>query len=340
MSAGINTCALLAKVQLAADSIWADNATKKDYMGEVEVLTAIRANQTVRFAELENPLKDKTVTIYWPELCDTETTTCTDDCTPGGTKPGTSCQDYTLNVCREVDFSIDEKVYRAVATTFEEALAKSMLVKMKTLDEYLASLAVTALDAGKGVNAYAGGKGTVAGFNTTIPAAYWNASLFGYLSLVAKVNKFNSPYLISGTNLYEAAFNASANSGNSDGKGAFNLFNTLPLYFDVFNIDSVQGQATYLINRNALAFVSKTYNNWSSTDEKVDRFGGPGSSTGARYQVESKNLPGVFYDVIYKIACAGNEITHNFKIQFNGGIFRNPVGCNLNNTNILEFLCA
>jgi hypothetical protein len=340
MSAGINTCALLAKVQLSADSIWADNAKNKDYIGNVEALTAIRENQTVRFAELENPMKDKTVTLYWPELCDTETTTCTDDCTPGGTKPGTTCQDYTLNICREVDFSVDEKTYRALAPTFEEAVAASLLSKMTTLDNYLASLAVTALDAGKGVNAYTGGKGTVAGFSTTIPAAYWNASLFGYLSLTAKVNKFNSPYLISGTNLYEAAFNANANSANGEGKGASNLFKTMPTYFDVFNIDGTQGQVTYLVNRNALAFVSKTYNNWSATDARVEKWGGPGSSTGSRYQIESKNLPGVFYDVIYKIACSGNEITHNWKIQFNGGIFRNPVGCNVNNTNILELTCS
>lgn len=340
MSAGVNTCALLAKVQLNTDAIWADNAKQKDYQGEVAALTAIRENQTVRFAELENPMKDKTVTLYWPELCDTETTTCTDDCTPGGTKPGTTCQDYTLNVCREVDFSVDEKAYRAIATTFEEAVAKSLLSKMKVLDEYLASLAVTALDAGKGVNAYTGGKGTVAGFATTIPAAYWNASLFGYLNLTAKVNKFNAPYLISGTNLYEAAFNASANSGNADGKGASQLFKTMPIYFDVFNIDGTQGQVTYLVNRNALAFVSKTYNNWGAADQRAMQYGGVGSSAGFRYQVESKNLPGVFYDVIYKIACSGNEITHNWKVQFNGGIFRNPVGCNVNNTNILELTCS
>ncbi len=340
MSAGINTCALLAKVQLNADAIWSDSAKQKDYLGEVETLTAIRDNQTVRFAELENPMKDKTVTIYWPELCDTETTTCTDDCTPGGTKPGTTCQDLTLNVCREVDFSVDEKAYRAIATTFEEAVAQSLLAKMKVLDEYLASLAVTALDAGKGVNAYTGGKGTVAGFDTTISPAYWNSSLFGYLSLVAKVNKFNAPYLISGTNLYEANFNALANSANADGKGASALFKTLPIYFDVFNIDGTQGQATFLVNRNALAFVSKTYYNWSASDSRAMKYGGEGSAAGFRYQVESKNLPGVFYDVIYKIACSGNEITHNWKVQFNGGIFRNPVGCNPNNTNILEFLCA
>lgn len=340
MSAGINTCALLAKVQLEADSIWADNAKQKDYIGSVETLTAIRANQTVRFDELENPMKDKTVTLYWNDMCDTETTTCTDDCTVGGTKPGTLCQDYSLNICREVDFSVDEKAYRAVASTFEEAIAKSLLYKMKVLDEYLTSQAVTALDAGKGVNAYTGGKGTVAGFATTIPAAYWNASLFGYLSLVAKVNKFNSPYLISGTNLYEAAFNASANNANADGKGANALFKTLPIYFDVDNIDSVQGQVSYLVNRNALAFVSKTYNNWSASDAQANKYGGTGSSAGFRYQVESKNLPGVFYDVIYKIACSGNEITHNWKVQFNGGIFRNPVGCNPNNTNILELTCS
>lgn len=340
MSAGVNTCALLAKVQLEADSIWADNAKQKDYVGNVETLTAIRDNQTVQFAELENPMKDKMGTLYWNDMCDDETSTCTDDCTPGGTKPGTVCQDYTLDICQEVDFSVDEKAYRAIAPTFEEAVAKSLLYKMKVLDQYITSQAVTALDAGKGVNAYTGGKGTVAGFSTTIPAAYWNASLFGYLSLVAKVNKFNAPYLISGTNLYEASFNATANSANADGKGALALFKTLPIYFDVNNIDSVQGQVTYLLNRNALAFVSKTYNNWSAADQRANKYGGTGSAAGFRYQVESKNLPGVFYDVIYKIACSSNEITHNWKVQFNGGIFRNPVGCNPNNTNILELTCS
>jgi len=340
MSAGVNTCATLAYVQRAADGLWADAARNKDFIGSVQTLTAIRENQSVMIEELTNPMKDKTVTIYWPTECDTTTAACSNDCATAGSLPGTSCQDYTLDICREVEFAVTEKTYRTIAPTFEEAVAVSLLRKMKVLDEYITVQAVNKLEAGKGVNAYTGGKGTVSGFTTTVNPAYWNASLFPYLKLVADYNKFSAPYLISGANLYEAKLNAMANAGNSDGKGAATLFGMFPIYNDIFNIDStLADQVTFLVNKNALAFHSKTYYNWNAGDSQAEKWGGSGSSTGYRYQIESKNLPGVFYDVIYKISCASDVITHNWKIQFHGGIFRNPVGCNINDTNILKFVC-
>ncbi|MES2395671.1 MAG: hypothetical protein V4549_06695 [Bacteroidota bacterium] len=342
MSAGINTCAILSKVQLLADLKWADSAKNKDYIAEVATLTAIRENQTVLIEELQNPMKDKTVTLYWPEQCDDTTEACSNDCVVSGPKPGTQCKDYALSMCRTASFSVDEKAYRAIAPTFEEAVAVSMLRKMKSLDEWLAVQAVTKLDSNKGVNAYTAGKGTVSGFNTNIAAAYWNASLFGYLSLVTKKNKFTNPYLISGTNLYEADFNARMNAGNAEGKGAAEMFKTLKTYFDVFNVDTTLSPdlVTFLVNQNALAFHNKAYWNWNAGDQQAEKWGGVGSSTGYRYKVESKNLPGVFYDVTYKIVCANDETTHSWQIKFTGDIFVNPVGCNINNTNILKFKCA
>jgi hypothetical protein len=342
MSANVNSCATLAKVQLIMDSQWSDSAKQKDYIANVDVARAVRENQSVRIVDLENPQKDKTVTLYWPEFCAATTASCSDDCTPGGTKPGTVCQDYTLSMCREANFSVDEKAYRSIATTFEEAVAVSLLANMQALDEWIAGQFVSKMASGKGVNAYTGGKGSVSGFTTSVPAAYWNANLMGYLALVAKKNKFNAPYLVSGTNLYEAYWNAQMNSANSEGKGVKNMFDQFKLYFDVFNVDSVMSPdaVTFMLNKNALAFHSKAYWDWSATDQRADKFGGAGGSAGMKYKIESKNLPGVFYDVTYKIACSGNEITHNWQLKFTGDIFRNPVGCSPNNTNILEFICS
>lgn len=342
MSANINTCALLALVQLSADAIWEDAAKNKDYIANVASIQAIRDNQTVQIKELENPDKDKTVTVYWPENCNIEVASCSDDCSPGGQKPGTRCQDYTLNLCKTASFSLDEKVYRSIATNKEEAMAVSMLEAMKALDNYIASQTVSTIDSGKGVNAYTSGKGTVSGFKTNIPAAYWNGSLFGYLNLVSQYNKFNAPYILSGTNLYEAYWNAQMNAGNADGKGTKNMFDAYKIYFDIFNLDTVLSpdKATYLLNRNALAFHSKVYYPWNSGDARANQWGGPGSEVGYRYSVDSKNLPGVKYDVIHKISCSSNEITHKFTLQFTGGIFRNPVGCNQNDSNILKFVCS
>lgn len=341
MSANVNTCALLAKTQLIMDSVWADSAKQKDYIANVEVARAIRENTTVRIAESENPMKDKTVTLYWPEFCGVVTSDCSTDCTAGGPKPGTQCKDYDLDMCREVGFSVDHKTYRALATTMEEAMAVSFLANMQALDEWVAQQFVTKLHTNKGVNAYTGGKGVVSGFETSVAPAYWNSSLMSYFKLVAIKNKFNSPFMVSGVNMFEAYEQAVANSGNSDGKGAKTLFDSFKFYFDLFNVDTIMtpDQATFMVNKNALAFHNKAYWNWFATDEKAQQFGGVGSDAGMKYKIESKNLPGVFYDVTYKVSCANDEITHNWKIKFTGDIFVNPVGCNANNTNILEFIC-
>lgn len=342
MSANVNTCAALVNLQLAMDAVWADSAKQKDYIANVEAARAVRENQTVRIAELENPTKDKTVTVFWPEFCSPTTTACTDDCSPGGTKPGTSCIDYELSMCREVKFSIDEKNYRTLAVNFEEALAVSFLSNMQALDEWLAQQFISKLHTGKGVNQYTGGgKATVNGFETEIGSAYWNSTLISYFKLVAKRNKFNAPYFVSGTNLFEAYDNAQMNSGNADGKGSKAMFDQFKFYFDIFNVGDVVGEeVTFMVNKNALAFHNKAYYNWSPADAMAQNWGGVGSNVGLKYAIESKNLPGVKYDVTHKTSCTSDVITHDFAVKFTGDIFRNPVGCNQNNTNILEFTCA
>ncbi len=342
MSSGGFTCSTLAEVQLKAEQIWADNAAKKDYIAKVETLTAVRKEQTTRLAPLQDPEKDKTVKLIWVKDCDETTSACGNECTVGGNELETACDTHSLDICRTAGFTVDEKDLRGNVINKEELIAKGFLKKMKVLDEYLATQAVSKIDSFKGVNAYAGGKGTVAGFNTTISPAYWNASLFSYLYLVSQKNKFSDSYLLSGTNLFESFWNAQMNAGNADGKGAKTMFDQFRTYFDVFNIDTVldPDKATFLIDRNAIAFESKAYYNWSAGDARANQYGGVGGSVGMKYQIESMNLPGVFYDVTYKVVCSGDEIKHHFSLSTKAGIFRNPVGCNLNNTGILKFKCA
>lgn len=340
MSAGGFTCATLAEVQLKADQIWADAASQKDYIANVEALTAVRKEQTVRIAPLETE-KDNQVKLIWVKDCGETTAACSDECTAGGDELEAACDTHELDLCRTIGFTVKEKALRSTVLTKEELVAKGFLKKMKVLDEYLATTLVAELDTMKGVNAYTSGKGTVSGFETAVGPAYWNASLFAYFNLVAKKNKFTNPYLLSGTNLYEAYLLAQANSGNGEGKGAKSLFDSFRTYFDVFNIDSQLSpdQSTFLIDANAVAFVNKAYYNWSAGDARANSWGGVGGSVGMKYAVESKNLPGVFYDVTYKVSCSSNEIEHDFSLQYKAGIFRNPVGCNLNNTGILKFNC-
>lgn len=341
MSAGSITCSTLADVQLKADTIWADSASKKDYVAKVETLTAIRKEQTANLASLEQP-KDNAVKLIWVKDCDDATAACGTECTVGGTELEIACDTHSLDICRTASFTIDEKELRSNVMSIEDFLTKAFLRKIKTLDEYLAAQAVSKLDSFKGVNAYTGGKGTVTGFSTTVAPAYWNASLFSYLHLIGQKNRFADPYILSGTNLFEAYWNAGMNAGNADGSGAKNMFDSLRTNFDVFNIDTVldPDKVTFLIDKNAVAFASKTYYNWNAGDARAQQYGGSGGSVGMKYQVPSNNLPGVFYDVTYKVTCSGDEIKHNFTLAVKAGIFRNPVGCNVNNTGVLKLLCA
>lgn len=334
MSAGQLTCAELAEVQLKAEQIWADNAARKDYIANVDSINALRTEQTATLAPLEDKEKDNTVKIAWIKDCDTTIAACADECVVGGAELEASCDTHTLDICRKAGFTVEEKALRTSMFSKEELIAKGFLRKLKLLDEYLNDQAITVINANVGVNAYTGGKGTVAGFTTTIPAAYWNSSLFSYFVLAMKKNKFADAWLLSGDNLYEAWWNAMMNKSVPDASADAAKFDTFRKYFDVNALDALLTPAkkTFLIDRGALAFASKAY--WPTTP--VDYMG----AGLTKYSIPSKNLPGVMYDVTYTTRCVSDKIYHDFSIQMKAGIFVNPKGCNLNSTGILEFKCS
>ncbi len=342
MSAGQLSCATLANVQIEADAIWANAAKNKSYIAKAEALKAVKEQSSVRFDILNDPQKDRTVQVYWMDNCNTSTSACTDECTISGSQPENNCKTYTISKCRSVDITIPEKAFRAIAPTYEEALAVSFLRADKTLSEYLAADMVSFLFAHKGVNALGTtSKGTVSGFTTSIAPAYWNATLFSYFMRVAEQNKMYSPYLLSGSNLYEAFIQAKFNAGSAENNGAFAMMGSVPSYFDLFNMDSTLSpdQGTFMVDANAVAFVNKAYYEPAATADLM-KWGGPGGSVGAKFKIASKNLPGVEFDVVHKIRCASDEVYHDFKVTVHFDEFINPVGCDPNNTGIEYFKCA
>lgn len=315
-----------------ATEIGFDSRIKQQFTPQAEILKAIKAAQT---ATVQTPLsrrKDVAVEVQWENFCDIVAESCATDCTIGGTKSSTNVQEYDLTFCKEVNFSMDENDF--IDNVFDMNVAKALLKADKELTESFAQYAVAKLEAFKGVNELTVGKGTVAGTETTIPAAYWTPSLAAYFNHATIINKFVNPVFLSGSLLYESYLTAQAMSANANGKGDWAMWAGLQPYFDLFNIDTVNtpNLKAYLISMGAVAMANKYYN--PQVPEVLKDF--------TRYTMNSQFMDGITYDVWYNNSCIGSNkmVVHNYTLRFRADIFLNPVGCTQSNTGVLAFTCS
>lgn len=341
-AAGDFSCSNILEILAKADAIWTDNATNKDYVANCEALQAIIGQQTAKLEPIVGQQgKDNTLKVSWLSICPTDPTEGRSTCQPGGDEAATNCKEYAPNVFANHGFSVNETTLRGSIYSPEEVVARLMLAYGKKLDEYLTETVLASLDTFKGVNNYAGAFGTVTGATvgnseTEIASANWTASLFGYLALVSKKNKLSSPFLLSGENLAIAYWNAQANAANADGKGDLNKFQSMPIIFDQFNIDSVFNPSlkTFMLDKGAVAFGAMNEYGLAPIERK-------GPNYLINYAIPSRNLPGVSYDVSYNTTCEVVEGRKNWKHHFTldaaCGFYLNPVGCIETNTGVLSF---
>lgn len=323
----------LLQFRVKAAELLFDDRIKQQFVPQYDVLKAVQHVQTANINAAFSRRKEYDVEIMWENFCDIEAAACSDSCTIGGNKSSTNAETKTLACFREVGFSMSEQDF--IDNEFEMNVAKALIKADKELVENFAQYAVAQLETFKGTNALTTGKGTVAGGETTIPAAYWNASLFAYISRVGIMNKFTNPILLSGSNLYEAYALARANAANANGKGDFEMFGTMPLYFDLFNIDTVNTPdlKTYMLSMGSLAMASKAFN--PDVPERTFEH--------VRYTMPSNFFPALKYDVWYNNECedsASRRVKHNWTIRLTADIYNNPAGCDLTNTGVLSFKCS
>ena len=333
ITAGVFTETTLVNIQAKADAIWMDRIQKMDYVPEAKVAECIIAQTTAKFGALKGK-KDPSIDVGWVNACDVSAQSCT-DCTIVPTELSTNIEEYYLNRERCAEFSACENDFRTNFFDIEDVIAKGFLKASLALDEWWAAQAVAVLNASVGVNESDGGKGNVVGTNTFVAPAYWSADLMGYFARVATVNRFKNPMLISGLNLYESVWTAEWEKCCENGSGKFG---TMDMCFDLFNIDSVNDPAyvTYMLNKGALAFVTKCYYEGATASNPVKYM------DQHRWTMPSFSLPGVCYDVHYENKCydCGDFFEHNFKLKTLGDIFLNPVGCTATRTGVLEFECG
>ena len=331
ITGGVFNETTLANIQVKVEEVWQDAIQQQDYVAQCNTIKAIQAQQTAKFGRFLTGKKDPTVEISWINACDVEAQSCT-NCTFSGNELSTNMEEKALTQCEEVVFYVNEGDFLDNLYDYEEVVAKGLLAATKALDEWWAGRGVVALNAFKGVNEVGdGSKGDVDGSDTYVLPAYWDADLMSYLYMASIVNRFVNPFLISGKNLFESVWTAQKEAccENDDLK-----FGSMPIYFDLFNIDSANDPdyITYMVHKGAIAFVTKAYYSPAPT-KYIDEW---------RWSIPSKNIPGVVYDVHYTNACNQNDDfhLHYYKVKTLGGIFLNPVGCTATRTGVLTFICG
>lgn len=337
--AGVFSETLLRDLRVKADELMFDDRIKLQFSPEKAIIDAIIAAQTAqvkpKFMQLKQSnggSKKYDIEVMWENACEVVTQECT-TCEIDGPELSTNAQIYGLEFCKEVPFAVNENSMVDNEFDFETLIAKGMLKADVELVNALAAYSVSVLNANKGVNVYTGGPGIPSGSDTYIDAAFWGPNLMAYLYQVATMNQFTSPILASGANLYQDYFIYNKKVGDADGKGNAALMGTFPIYFDPFNIDTVNTPDlfTYMLSMGSVALGNRTYNP-STVQESAANW--------KRWTAPSKFVPGIAYDWFYKAECDNDMIKHNFKAKLTADVLVNPAGCSSTNTGILTFICG
>lgn len=331
---GTVDCGYLAMVQGQMDVLWTDPIANVDLIADVETAKAVLANQSVNFSDITGK-KKRTLSVEWLQKCTITTEDCGDDCTIDGEDVEPQCKEYEIECLQETSFKVADRVYRERTIEKSTAIAKNMLLHMKAMDEYVASYIAAQILANAGVNQYTGSIGTVAGAVTTIGAQYWDDQIWGYLNRVIRGNKFKSPYLLTGDNLYQLLFNRAYEAGTAGDKGGFKKIGSIAnIYLDPENIETVAPLTSFLIHKTAAAFINKAWNPVGMMNAE--------SKKGGEYLLwseSSRNIPGLYYDIVRQEACDSNDFTEAYKIQLHGLFAMNPFPCEEDITGILAFEC-
>jgi hypothetical protein len=329
-------CGYLATIQAKLEEKWTNPITNIDLIARADAAKAVLENQTVSFGELQSKDKKLVVSVEWQTDCEGETEDCTDDCTISGDDATPECKEYEVACLQESSFKVADRAYRERTITSQDSIADLLGRRMKLLDEWIAAYVLTGIHTNVGTNVYTGAPGTVAGTTTTIGAGDWNDNIWGYLALVEKMNQFSNSYLISGYNLFQLIYNRMAEFANADGKGNVNKMGFLQnrVYFDPFNVESDFSAHTFMLHKNAAAFIGKAWYPLGGANavELV-----PGQMA---YSLNSLNLPGIVYDVFTQRTCLSNEYYTAVKVQLHGLFATNPSPCSATNTGMLQFVCS
>lgn len=333
ITSGVFDETVLLNVQARADQLMFDDRIKQQYIPQINVLNAIRAVQT---ANISFPkVKTQNVEINWINTCGLTVDDNT-PCTIDPVQPSTNSETKAIAWNKTVQFSVSEDDLKDNQYWIDDFVPRMFLKADKELAEAFAQYAMGRVDSFRGENKNTVGKGVVSGLDTFIQASYWTPAIVSYFNRTAILNRLTSPVFLSGNNLFEQVDQAAFMAANANGKGDFIAWNSLKMYFDLFNVDVVTDPLlkTYMLSMGSLAMANWYKNPLVPEAVNIEAFN-------TRYSLPSRFLPGFYLDAYYKPICGGDDrIVHTWKVQLYADVFVNPEGCEEGNTGILSFVCG
>lgn len=322
----------LLQQQHTADSLFLDGRIKQQWIPKISMLHYINSLQApgLNVAFNTRPKKDYDVEIHWINTCEDFLLNENVNCQRGGEEPSTNAQTYKLEKEIVAGFTIRDEEFRDNIYDADMAIAKTFIQIDKQIVEEFAQYVTGQLNAFAGINQVTNGRGVIDPLDptiTNIAPSDWTAELMAYFSRVMALNRFDNAAIVTGSNLYETLYVAGAMNANTDGKGDWILWNKMPIWFDLFNVDVVNEPElfSYIVSQGATALVNKAWN--PAMAKYMDHYA---------YTMRSRFFPAFEYDVYYDNSCHepyggvvryNDMVVHNWKIVLNAELFLNPYGC-------------
>lgn len=353
MSAPTNgdfSCADLQVLQTRVQNVWRGGGSnlQTNYLPESDAALQMLTTQTARFEALQDPSKDRTMKVFWTEVCAKDSDDCpTDYCSIDGVQGGASCQEYEIDQCVSVEgYQVNSRFLRTSELTFDEVLSPGYTQMILSVENQLSRKVLDHLCDNAGVNQDTLGPWTISGDTTYIPATGWNPEMMAYLEVALRMNRLRAGNLLATQFLMAQWLNYQAKTTNPDGQANLRMMGRFGTpTFDLYQMAqalgtcegtaSAQGMFMYSPDSSALV-VKSEFLEYGAEGLRIP--GSNGQET-RRYAVRGLNLP-IWIDMIYQRECSGKDIIHTWKPFINYGLFLNPMGCNTDTTGILKFICG
>ncbi|WP_313418823.1 hypothetical protein [Sphingobacterium multivorum] len=336
MAAGEFDKTKLVELQLNMEEKFGDHKKEQDYNPNLATAKVIIEQQTANVEEIVAESLDRAVSVNWVDFCQNtakDDVTDDDSCDIEATEAESKSELLEIDTFIQDSFKVNEEKFRGNFIKMENAIAIGLLGLERNIINLLNKKLAAKLLTFGGENLYAGAGtiGTnVAGY-TEIGAANFTAEgFFPYLQQARTMNKFKRLVVLDGGNLFQDNYRSQKYLGNDNGKAAASMYGDLTYRNDLFGFaENAMQDTSIVLDPGSIAFGSKS--RFPTEPRKID------NPSVTRYSIPSNYVPGLKYDVTYKMSCVNGKIWHAWNYKIRTGLWLNPLRCNEDITGVLLF---